>query len=121
MILARLVIASYLSIDRHVTMSPVRRFPESFSYFGQQLRILVLTNLSFMVSFVAELYLLHMQEHLLDKKNKYTNRVCPCRTEVLCGQDCKCGSQSKPCRNKVIYSRKVDKMLDLLSIFIQVS
>ena len=70
-ILVRLVIASYLSIDRHVTMSPVRRFPESFSYFGQHLRILVLTNLSCMFSFVAESYLLHMQEHLLDKKNKY--------------------------------------------------
>ena len=50
-ILVRLVIASYLSIDRHVTMSPVRRFPESFSYFGQHLRILVLTNLSCMFSF----------------------------------------------------------------------
>lgn len=40
---------------------------------------------------------------------------------MSCGQDCKCGSQSKPCRNKVICSRKVDKMLDLLSIFIQIS
>ena len=40
---------------------------------------------------------------------------------MSCGQDCKCGSQSKPCRNKVICSRKVDKMLDLLLIFIQIS
>ena len=62
--------ASYLSIDHHVTMSPVRRFPKSFSYLGQHLRILVLTDLSCMFSFVAESDLLHMQEHLLDKKSE---------------------------------------------------
>ncbi|CAH3180475.1 unnamed protein product, partial [Porites lobata] len=41
------------------------------------------------------------------------NRIyCTCKstcstkrtsTEVSCGQDCKCGSQSKPCRNKFLY------------------
>lgn len=40
------------------------------------------------------------------KQARNANRGCPCKTEgVMCSSLCKCGSESKPCRNKVNYLR----------------